>query len=170
MNLNVNKTKVISFCRQTNCHGFDYKLSEWSITRTDCIRDLGVLIDTNLHFHIFCQAVGLLGLIQSVTLRFSSPHSLLTTYCTLVRPQLQYASIAWNYITCSDVFKLGRVHRSRFFSHLDHSCGYVSNYLQYFKLLRCSEVLPICPFLTNVLNGSKYWPTLLETVGLRVPK
>ena len=24
-------------------------------------------------------------------------------------------------------------------------------------------------FFANVLNGSKYWPTLMETVGLRVP-
>ena len=112
MNLNVNQTRVISFCRKTNCHGFDYKLSESSIRRTDCIRDLGVLIDTNIHFHIFSRAVGLLGLIWTVTLRFSSLHSLRTLYCILVRPQLQYASVAWNYITSSDVCKLGRVHRS----------------------------------------------------------
>jgi hypothetical protein len=78
MNINVNKTGVISFCRKINCHGFDYKLSESSITRTDCIRNLGVLIDTNLLFHIFSHAIGLLGLIWSVTLRFSSLHSLLT--------------------------------------------------------------------------------------------
>jgi hypothetical protein len=97
MNLNVNKTKVISFCRKTNCRDFDYKLSEWSITRTDCFRDLGVLIDTNLHFHIFCHPVGLLGLIKTVNLRFSSPHSLLTLYCTLVRPQMQYSPVPENY-------------------------------------------------------------------------
>ena len=30
-------------------------------------------------------------------------------------------------------------------------------------------MLPRCPFLTNVLNGSKYRPTLMESVGLRVP-
>ena len=66
MNLNVNKTRVISLCRK-NSHGFDYKLRESSITRTDCIRDMVVLIDTNLHFHIFSHAVGLLGLILTVT-------------------------------------------------------------------------------------------------------
>ena len=107
MNLNVNKTRVISSCRQTNCRGFDYKLSESPITRTDCIRDLGVHIDTNLHFHIFSHAIGLLGLIQTVTLLLSSLHSLLTLYCTLVRSQLQYASVAWNYIASSDVCKFG---------------------------------------------------------------
>jgi len=100
------------FCRKTNCHGFDYELSESSVTRTDCIRDLGVLIDTNLLFHIFCHAIGLLGSIQTVTLRFSSLHSLLTLYCTLVRPQLQYASVAWNLSLLRMSVGLERVHRS----------------------------------------------------------
>jgi hypothetical protein len=89
-NLNVNKTRVISFCRKTLCHDFDYELSESSITRTDCIRDLGVLIDTNIHFQILSNAVGLLGLIRTVTLRFTSLHSLLMLHCTLVRPQLEF--------------------------------------------------------------------------------
>ena len=30
---------------------FEYKLYESSTKRTDCIRHLGVLIDTKLHFH-----------------------------------------------------------------------------------------------------------------------
>jgi hypothetical protein len=76
------------FCRKTNCHGFDYELSESSVTRTDCIRDLGVLIDTKLHFHqqvdnIFSQAINLLGLIQTVTLFFSSLHSSFCLYSAL---------------------------------------------------------------------------------------
>ena len=142
MNLNVNKTKVISFCRKTNCHGFDYKLSEWSITRTDCIRDLGVLIDTNLHFHIFCQAVGLLGLIQSVTLRFSSPLSLLTIYCTLVRLKLEYASAVWNSITFLYACRLEHIQQKfislchrRFLSHLDYSYDSLLKYLKLHKVL-----------------------------------
>ena len=49
--INVNKIRVISFCRKTNCHVFDYRLFKPSITRTDFIRDLGVLEDTTLYFH-----------------------------------------------------------------------------------------------------------------------
>ena len=90
MNLNVNITTGISFCRKTNCHGFDYEPSESSITRAGCIRDMGVLIDTNPHFHILSHAVGLLGLIWTATLRFSSLQSLLTLHCTLVRPLLEF--------------------------------------------------------------------------------
>ena len=89
MKLNVNKTTGISFRRKTNCHGFDYKMSEPSFTRTDCIRDMGVMIDTFLYFHIFFRAIGLLGLIRTVTFPFSSLHSLLTLHSALVRPQLE---------------------------------------------------------------------------------
>jgi len=85
--LNVNKTRVISFCRKTNWHGFDYKLCESSITCTNCIRNLGALMDTKLHFHqqvdnIFSQTIRLLGLIQTVTFSFLSLHNLLMLYCS----------------------------------------------------------------------------------------
>jgi len=94
MKLNVNNTRVICFCSKTNCHGFDCKLSVSSIIHMDCIRDMGLLTDKKLHFHqqvnhIFSHATGLLGLIQTVTFSFSSLHSLLTVYCTLVRPKLE---------------------------------------------------------------------------------
>ena len=57
----------------------------------DCIRDMGVLTDTKLQQvdHIFSHATGLLVLIQTVTFSFLSLHSLLTLYCTLVRPKLE---------------------------------------------------------------------------------
>ena len=52
------------------------------------------------------------------------------------------------------------------FKHLDDSYGKVLNYL---ILHTCSKALPICHFSTNVFNGSKYCPNLLENVGLHVP-
>jgi hypothetical protein len=66
MKLNINKTRVISFSRKTNLLLFDYKLCESLITRTECIKHLGVQIDSKLHFHnhvdyIFSQTIRLLG-------------------------------------------------------------------------------------------------------------
>jgi len=100
--LNVNKTTGISFCRKTNCHGFDYKMSESSFIRPDCIRDVGVLIDIILYLQIFSHAIGLLGLIRTVTFPFSSLHSLLTLHCTLVRPQLELYVIEFYIINQRD--------------------------------------------------------------------
>jgi hypothetical protein len=67
MKINISKTKAISFSRKTNPLVYDYMLCRSSITRTDCIKDLDVLIDNKLHFHehinhIFSQCIMLLGL------------------------------------------------------------------------------------------------------------
>ena len=96
------------------------------------------------------------------------------TYCTLVRPKLEYASFRWNSVNYSDACKLERIQlkfvylrRHRFFSRRDYSCGNVLSYLNYTTLsARKRYLMP--PFLTDVLNGSEYCPTLLENVGLRV--
>jgi hypothetical protein len=90
----VNNVKSVVYCRlhkskrqqnqshfllQKNKLSWFWLQTEWIVvTRTDCVRDLGVLTDTNLHFHIFSHAIGLLGFIWTATLRFSSLHSLLT--------------------------------------------------------------------------------------------
>jgi hypothetical protein len=99
-----------------------------------------IITDSKLHIHkhvdyIFSQTIRLLGLIRPVTFSFSSLQSLLMLYCTLVRPKLQYASVAWNSITSTDASKLERIqhkfvslcHR-RFFSHLPYSYTNVLNY------------------------------------------
>jgi hypothetical protein len=67
-----------------------YKLRDSYITRTDCIKDLGVFIDSKLYFHshvdyIFSQSIKLLGLIHNITFSFSTLDSLLILYFLLVR-------------------------------------------------------------------------------------
>jgi hypothetical protein len=64
--LNISKTKVISFSRQTNVLIYDYKSSQSSIIHTDYIKDPGVFVDSKLRFHnyinyIFSQYIKLLG-------------------------------------------------------------------------------------------------------------
>jgi hypothetical protein len=51
MELNISKTRVISFSRKTNPLICDYKLRQSSKTRTDSIKDLGAFIDSKLRFH-----------------------------------------------------------------------------------------------------------------------
>jgi hypothetical protein len=123
MKLNVNKTRVITFSRKMNLCLFDYKLCELLITQTECIKDLGVQIDSKLHFHhhvdyIFSQANRLLGLIRTVTFSFSSLQSLLMLCYTVVRPKLEYVSVAWNSITSTDASELERIQRK--FAFLCH--------------------------------------------------
>jgi hypothetical protein len=61
MQLNVSKTRAISFTRKTNMIAFEYKLCGSHIICTDTIKDLGVLLGSKLYFdqnvdHIFSQA------------------------------------------------------------------------------------------------------------------
>ena len=116
MKLNVSKTRVIIFCRKTNGLYYVYKIQDSSITRTDTIKDLGVQLDSKLHFHarvdcIFSQILRALGLIRTLTYSFSTLDCLLVLYSTLLRPKLEYASVVWNSVTSTDARKLERIQR-----------------------------------------------------------
>jgi hypothetical protein len=51
MTLNVGKTSIISFTRKNFGFNFNYKLSNNPILRSQCVKDLGVLLDCKLYFH-----------------------------------------------------------------------------------------------------------------------
>jgi hypothetical protein len=88
----------VSYSRKINVLSYVYQLRHAAITCTSSIKDLGVFFDSKLHFHnhvdfIFSECIKLLGLIRSITLRFSSPDCLYVLYVTLVRYKLEYASV-----------------------------------------------------------------------------
>jgi hypothetical protein len=88
----------------------------YSITPTDIIKNLGVELDSKLHFHahvdyIFSQSLRTTGLIRTLTYSFSTLDCLLLLYSTFVRPKLQYASEVWNSVTSTDTRKLERIQR-----------------------------------------------------------
>jgi hypothetical protein len=65
MSLNVHKTTII-FTRITVIINSDYKLRKKSILRSQCVKDLGVLLDCNICFHhhtdyIFSQGLKMLS-------------------------------------------------------------------------------------------------------------
>jgi hypothetical protein len=180
MKLNISKTRVISFSRKTNTLFFQYKLCHSSITRTDSIKDLGVFTDSKLHFHnhvdyIFSQCIKLLGLVRAITFPFSSIGSLYMLYCTLIRSKLEYASVVWNSVTTADANKLERIQQkfaalcyNRFLPQVHYT---YSNALEHLKLHTLHERRDHLNalFLIQVYLGSKFCPSVLETVGLRVP-
>jgi hypothetical protein len=106
----------ITFTGKTNPFNYNYILSGTNIMRTDCIKHLGMLLDSNLWFHhhvyyIFSKSLKTLVLIRTLTYSFSATDSLLLLHVTLVRPVLEYASPAWNSITATDTNKLERTQR-----------------------------------------------------------
>jgi hypothetical protein len=123
----------MSYSRKTNVLLYGYQLCRTAITRSGCVKDVGVFFDTKLYFHnyvdfIFSECMKLLGLIRSIIFRFSSLDSLYVLYHTLVRSKLEYASVAWNSITSTDSAKLKRIQIKfasvcfcRFFRHVTYS-------------------------------------------------
>jgi hypothetical protein len=116
MKLNLSKTTIISFTRKTNSIYFNYNLCNNPVARSQCVKDLGVLLDCKLYFHqhinyIFSQSLKMLGLIRYITSSFSTLDSLLGLYSTLVRSKIEYASVVWNSITSTDSAKLERIQR-----------------------------------------------------------
>jgi hypothetical protein len=71
MVLNVGKTTIISFKHKTVSINFNYILSNNLITRSQCVKDRGVLLDCKLYFHhhidyMFSQGLKILDLIRYI--------------------------------------------------------------------------------------------------------
>jgi hypothetical protein len=91
-------------------------MSDVLIVRTDCVKELGFMLDDKLHFHrhldyirVLSQALKLLGLIRFITYNFSSVVSLKVLYITSIRSKLEYAPVVWNKFTLADFDKIGNM-------------------------------------------------------------
>ncbi|PNF13713.1 hypothetical protein B7P43_G14358 [Cryptotermes secundus] len=178
--LNIAKTHVVSYTRKTNFLSYEYQLCHAIITSTSSIKDLGVFFDSKLHFHthvnyIFSECIKLLGLIRSITYRFSSLESLYVLYFTLVRSKLEYASVVWNYITSTVANKLERIQQKfasvcffRFSLHISYNYTDSLEKLSLQSLNTRRHHLDAL-FLVQVFRGLKSCYSLLENVSLHVP-
>jgi hypothetical protein len=73
MYLNIQKTNIIPFAHKTNSIHFDYNIGDIWIFHIDCVKYLGVMLDSQLYFylHVNCissQALKLLGFIHFITI------------------------------------------------------------------------------------------------------
>jgi hypothetical protein len=110
MELNIQKTKIISFTRKTNKIRFNYYIKDVLISRSDCTKDLGVMLNSELYFRchvnfVYSQALRTLGPIRFITYNFYSLDSLVVLYIALIRSNIEYASVVWNKLTSTDSIK-----------------------------------------------------------------
>jgi hypothetical protein len=113
---NIQETKIISFTRKTNSIHFKYFVKYVLILRAECIKDLGVMLDSKLYFHchvdiVYSQALRTLGFIRFITYNFSPLDSLVVLYNALIRSKLAYASVVWNKLTLTNSNKIENIQR-----------------------------------------------------------
>jgi hypothetical protein len=138
MKISTLKTNIIFFVRKTNSIHFNYYVDNLLIVQADCVKDLGVMLDSKLHFHrhidyLYSRALELLGLIRFITYNFSSLDCLQVLYTALVRSNLEYASVAWNYLTLADSNKLENIQGK--FVNLCYNRFIQSNCLRNYELI-----------------------------------
>ncbi|PNF29809.1 hypothetical protein B7P43_G10577 [Cryptotermes secundus] len=180
MKPNADKTKVITFSRKTNYLIYEYKLLHFTITRTYSVKDLGVYLDSKLHFHdhvnfTFSQCIKMLGIIRSITFNYSTLGCMFILYFTLVRSKVEYVSVVWNSITSTDANKSEHIQQKftalcfkRSFPQVDHCYNFALEQLKLHTLHKRRYHLNAF-FLIQVYRGSVLCPSALEIVGLRVP-
>ena len=101
LNLNLPKCNVITFTNKKNNILYGYKLFGSGLLRVSHIKDLGVIICSNLCFnkhvhHTVPKAFKLLGFIKRNCLKDFKEKTLKNLYMALVRPQIDYATVIWN--------------------------------------------------------------------------
>ena len=97
MTLNPTKCSVITFTRKKDPILFNYQLQGATIERVSHVKDLGVILDSQLTYkqhisYVVDKASRMLGFVFRVAKNFSDIHCLKSLYCSLVRSVLEYCS------------------------------------------------------------------------------
>lgn len=180
MPLNLDKCYVITFSRKFHPIKYNYSISGRNIARVDFIRDLGVTLDSKLHFnkHIDCilvRAYKQLGLILRLGKPFTRGSTLKILYNAYVRSILEFGSVVWNpqYIVHQD--RIERVQK-KFLKSLDYRSGLCyDNYEESAKRHNVhSLVSRRCYldslFLYKIINNHIDSADLLHKVEFHVPR
>mgnify|MGYP002738819536 CR=1 FL=1 len=100
MSLNLNKCKHMAFSWRS-CINSVFFIDGIPISRVETIKDLGVVFDPKLKFHLHIEhishrASSMLGFVKRWGKEFRDPYITKLLYTSLVRSILEYASVVWH--------------------------------------------------------------------------
>ncbi|KAG7296239.1 hypothetical protein JYU34_021353 [Plutella xylostella] len=180
MRLNVDKCYCITFTRKQNTIDYTYNLHGDEIKRVYKIRDLGVILDSKLHFNlhvdnIINRAFKNLGLILRLGQPFKDPSTYIILYYAYVRSTLEFCSVVWNPQYTVHIDRIEKI-QNKFTKALDYRVGnffldYKTSAKRYNLVsLQNRRKLIDASFFFKILNNQVDSPTLLENITFRVPR
>jgi len=180
---NISKCHVVHFSKSPNVLTFNYSLNGVALTTVDEVRDLGVTFHSDLSFgrHIQLAAASAfrkLGFINRCAKFFKHANTLKLLYCTLVRTQLEYASVVWDPYQQNHRILLERI-QHRFLRNISFKLGQPMKFTDYnydhlladlnLMTLANRRILFGLLLLHRILSGTVDCPELLESIRLHVP-
>lgn len=177
--LNLNKCKVMNITKKANIIDFDYSLCDTYLEKVAVIKDLGLFIDSKLHFdahikNIINKAYQMYGLIMRTCSAFKRPSSYLLLYKSLVRCQLEYATVIWNPVFNKYKESIEIVQR-KFLRSLNYKCfhsksSYQSSLVKFsIPTLNSRRLLLDQKLLYNVCHNTFDCNQLINQIYFRIP-
>jgi len=114
--LNVNKSMFISFHRRQLKFDFKYSIDNEPIKRVEVIKDLGILLDSNMNFNahiefMTAKAKSRLAWIKHFGKEFDDPWTIKRLFFTFVLPIIEYGSLIWNPYTADKNTKIESIQK-----------------------------------------------------------
>ena len=115
LSFSVNKCARIRFCRSTQIPLSDYFINDTPIPNKTSFRDLGILVDSTMKFHlhineVFRKASGVANCIIRGTI-CRSPDFMIRVFISHIRPIIDFGSVVWNTGYVGDLHLLESVQR-----------------------------------------------------------
>ena len=178
MVLNPSKCSTITFTRKRSPVPYNYKLFGNALTRDRCVKDLGVMLDSELSFkdHIAfttSKASKQLGMIFRMTKYFRDVQCLKTLYCSLVRSTLEYGSIVWAPFYSNEKNRIEAVQRKFTRFALRHSSTEPLDYASRCNFLRLDPLtirrdLAKAAFVSDLLRFNINCPRLVGQLNINI--
>uniref|UniRef100_A0A2M4CUU6 Putative reverse transcriptase n=1 Tax=Anopheles darlingi TaxID=43151 RepID=A0A2M4CUU6_ANODA len=179
----VEKCQVVSFSRCKSKITYDYHIYGKAITKSECVRDLGLLIDSRLSFidhrnSVISKSYKLLGLVFRMTADFSDPMCIKAVYCSLVRSVLEQDCVVWCPYTANHISRIEKIQR-RFTRFALRRLSWIRRGTMPPYFTRClllgleplsmRRAVSQCSFIAGLLEGSIDSPSLLDALDIHVP-